>query len=227
MYRDVCIDLLQIFTLSGLSVVSIQRGFTFDRNFRGPTSFHNPKGAYRRAYETATRQSCNLTHAALHSGRFIGQEFDTFDPERPHRKITAIIVHSGDWIDGIEVQYDNQPGELYGGDHPHAQVFPIPEGAYLQEIYGEVGGQYINRIQFRLSNRTTSRDYGNNPGDHFTLAFDEPGTIISGIHGSVHHNVSRNGDYIEALGVWTARRISSHDGHELFGNESFLESCLR
>lgn len=148
----------------------------------------------------------------LHTGRFLGVAFDTFNHEQPTRKITAITVHSGHWIDGIEVEYDNkqEEGKPYGTYHPNSvklkQRFVIKDGEYLQKITGRLGGQYVHQLQFHTTGGpdSDSKRYGETRGDYDFVLGGQRGTIISGVHGSVWYNDGRGAAYVEALGVYIA-----------------------
>lgn len=150
------------------------------------------------------------------SGKERKVTFQEFDRAKPDRKITAIKVHWGHWIDGLEVQFDRQSGTLHGGSHSkNNQPFEIPDGAYLQKVVGSVNKLYVTRLQFTLTNGTISKEYGTtkDAGDRFEFTARE-GDVISGIHGSLitqnDDGADRAGNYIGAFGVYTAPKPNAH-----------------
>lgn len=153
----------------------------------------------------------------LCSGKLGTQSFEEFDTNQPYRKITAIVVHSGFWIDGLEVQFEGEAGKLHGGHNTQNETFRIPDGVYLTKIVGRVTELYLTMLQFHLSDGTVSQRYGEHGeqdlGKGFEL-FAWHGEVISGIHGSLitgtDEDSEMGGEYIGAIGAYIAPRPKAH-----------------
>lgn len=115
-------------------------------------------------------------------------EFEAYDAARPYRKIVALVVHSGLWIDGLQVQFDDKDvgggsWRLHGAHHHNNRTFHIPEHVYLTKITGEKGGEYVHQLQFHLSDGQSSPLFGSSPGIPFEYTAEE-GEVICGIRGA-------------------------------------------
>lgn len=166
--------------LMGLSVAMIAMGLVFT------VAVHSQSSSGRDCF-------CPYAKSALYGGTG-GKEFS--DDLTQVRRISRIIVRSGNYIDSIEVTYilgaGNSVTVRHGGTGGTPITIDLKEGEYITQIAGRAG-DYINQISFTTNKGTTFGPYGGTGGAPFRLGDLRTGGFFG-----------RSGNYLDALGVFTA-----------------------
>jgi hypothetical protein len=114
---------------------------------------------------------------------------ESFLRSNPNYYVYAINVRCGDWIDGIQLQFQNSitnniiTDSLYGGSGGDLQTFYVPAGQFITSIY-ICYGTYVYQLLFTTNLGTQSPYYGSYPGTCTTVYFGRPGLLgIAGYYG--------------------------------------------
>ncbi len=141
----------------------------------------------------AVAQQTNATDVVGGPG---GRAFLDAEAE-PGARVIAIQVHSGEYVDSVQLVYmlsDGRTamGPLHGGPGGQLGVFHLDADEYLTGASGRAG-EYIDSIQFQ-TNQRTSPVFGGNGGNR-NFRVDVPSnTQVTGFAG-------RSGEYLDAIGL--------------------------
>lgn len=122
-----------------------------------------------------------------------GKPFDEF--KSASRRVTAVRVWHGEFVQAIQVQYDGVWGEKRGDfEGDVSSIFFIPRDDGLVRITGSTG-RLVGQIRFFLKSGTTSVAYGRDTrGRSFSI--QRRGTFINAFYG-------RSAFYLDKIGVYT------------------------
>jgi hypothetical protein len=122
------------------------------------------------------------------SGTIFNEE--SFLRSNPNYYVYAINVRCGDWIDGIQLHFQNNitnniiTDSFYGGSGGVLQTtFYVPAGQFIASIY-ICYGTYVYQLLFTTNLGTQSPYYGGYAGTCTTVYFGRPGLLgIAGYYG--------------------------------------------
>ncbi|HLP61626.1 MAG TPA: jacalin-like lectin [Candidatus Deferrimicrobium sp.] len=114
------------------------------------------------------------------------------------KSITQIVVRSGSFVDAIAVTYLLTSGETitvsHGGSGGSPSIIQLREGEYIMRIDGRAG-DFVDQIVFRTNMGAIFGPFGGNGGNPFSIRDIQVGGFFG-----------RSGDFIDAIGVFTANR---------------------
>jgi hypothetical protein len=88
--------------------------------------------------------------------------------ERIKERIVKIYVWSGEFVDAIQVEYQDQKDKKYGGNGGEKHKFKLKEGEYIKKV--EVrSGSWIDSIKFITNTGRESKQFGGNGGSLTTV----------------------------------------------------------
>ena len=125
-------------------------------------------------------------------------------------QLSSIKVRAGKWINHLEFTYRRASGHSYSlniggvGGKSYAP-FKVPSGAKLTEVNLRCG-VYVDSIQFRFSDGSTSPKYGGGGGQPMTIRFP-PNSTFRGIHGGGGTPSSSIG-YVDRIGFFYSERAA-------------------
>ena len=126
-----------------------------------------------------------------------GSRFDDGGPETVNGRITDVLIHSGQYIDSIQVSEGN-PAVLHprhGGNGGYPNNLILAGDEYITEVSGKYG-KFIDSLTIQ----TNKGQIGHWGGDGGKYDFDfaaPPGYAIVGFYG-------RSGQFLDAIGVIVA-----------------------
>jgi WD40 repeat protein len=100
----------------------------------------------------------------------------------PNYYISAIYVHSGSLIDGIQLEFQNSvtndtfTDSYYGGSGGNVEKFAVPNDEFITSIY-ICFGVFVYQLRFKTNKGTKSPYYGGYGGTCAKISFEKPGLL--------------------------------------------------
>ncbi len=121
------------------------------------------------------------------AGKLTGTHFDDRDAALSLGPITALLVHAGDILDGLQVTHGAVPLPLHGGTRGGPNPVPLPQGITLVGISGYTGqwygGEYVLQLWLHTSDGLERGPFGTMDGHtsrtHFSFLAKDGEQIVA------------------------------------------------